>query len=198
MHDEDEAPVPAFGSDGELGQPAAKKEEDFPPIGFFGARPVDVFKGKEVLGGCPINLPKEKPPLEGAKGNLLGMPGIVWTRPDLRFEKGMHIRIKCKTPNCGAKLEGAVDTLLSDVAYKFKVQCPKCRCEFSRGRQFHMQTDQVRGIVELFKQLLFNQLAFEVELFWPIQPVGAVPGAPGAGEGPQEEWDGPDWSRLKS
>lgn len=183
---EDEMPMPGFGKDGELGQPVAKKEEEeeFPPID-FGAKFIDVFKEKkesvftEVLIGDASNM------------------GVVWKTPDIKFEKGMHIRIKCKTPNCGAKLEGEVDKLLNDAAYKFKIECPKCRCEFSRGRQFHMQTDQVRGIVEMFRGLLLNQLHFEVELFWPVKSTGAVPGALMAGESPQEEWTTGDWSKLR-
>lgn len=77
---------------------------------------------------------------------------------------------------CGGVLEGTPKEILENAAYKYKILCPKCKAEFSRGRRFHIQSDQGRGVAELLYALA-TQTSFDVELHFPsplLAPAGPV------------------------
>lgn len=85
----------------------------------------------------------------------------------IKFEKGMHIRLRCKKAGCPGSIEGDPNTLLNKPDYKYVIKCSECKGEFSSGCKLMIQKDQCRGIVDFFKMLFNNDFRMDVELFYP-------------------------------
>lgn len=137
--------------------------------------------------------PKPKSLFDVMKTSGILFQKAICKTADVKLIPNMRIRITCKViigkgkeaRECGGVLEDTPEGLLKNPAHKYAVKCPVCNCEFSGGRRFHIQTDQIRGIAEFLIGVTNPQNRFTVELIYPEMPVASAPVPPEANEAPE-------------
>lgn len=128
---------------------------------------MDAFKPIDSMSfDDPVTEAHEATPKEGPKERIIPIevPNLMF--PQIKATDVEKVRFVCKvqvkrqeagkpdwTEDCGGIIEGTPTEIMNNKEHKWKVCCPKCKAEFSRGRQLHLQMDMAKAVAETIRFL---------------------------------------------